>query len=129
MRYVPVMALRATDILISIEDSLEGELVSKGSESLGGPVFEMNGEKIRHNKASGNTGRYLGNSLDGKPCNVFNSDNKIRVFRSNEIRHRHPVLDDKTIGQPSHISDLHTVGGLHRTLRNDFAWPKPGILN
>ena len=89
--YSLVMALKAEDQLISIEEYLEGELLSEiKHEYLGGTVHAMSGGKIRHNKAAFNTARHLGNSLDGKPCNVFNSDNKIRVVLPTDTRFYYP---------------------------------------
>ena len=39
----------------------------------------MSGGRIRPNQTAGNASRHLGHSLEGKPCNVFNSNNKIRI--------------------------------------------------
>ena len=85
------MALKAEDQLVSIEDYLEGELISDVKhEFIGGTVHAMSGGKIRHGKAGGNAYRSLGNSLDGKPCNAFNSDHKIRITLPTDTRFYYP---------------------------------------
>jgi len=89
--YSEDMALKAEDRLISIEDYLEGELFSEiKHEYLGGTVHAMSGGKIRHGKAAGNVFRHLGNSLDGKPYNVFNSDNRVRIVLPADTRFYYP---------------------------------------
>lgn len=85
------MALKVEDQLISIEDYLEGELVSDiKHEYLGGTVHAMSGGKVRHCKAALNTARHLANSLDGKPCQVFNSDSKVRIVLPTDTRFYYP---------------------------------------
>ena len=85
------MALKAKDELISIEDYLEGELVSEiKHEYLGGTVHAMSGTKIRHNKASLNASADLTYSLRGKPCNVFNNDTKVRINLASDTRFYYP---------------------------------------
>ncbi len=85
------MALKAADEIISIEEYLEGELVSEiKHEYLGGTVHAMSGGRLRHNKASFNAAHHLENSLNGKPCNVFNSENKIRVVLPTDTRFYYP---------------------------------------
>lgn len=50
----------------------------------------MAGGRIRPNQAAGNASRHLGNSLEGKPCNVFKSDNKIRIVLPTDARIYYP---------------------------------------
>lgn len=77
--------------LISIEDYLEGELVSEiKHEYLGGVVHAMSGGKIRHNQASGNIFLSLGNQLRGRPCRPFNSDTKVRLDLPLQTRFYYP---------------------------------------
>jgi len=87
------MALQSTSELISVEDYLEGELISEiKHEYLNGIVHAMAGGKMRHNKATTNTTGSLYSSLKGKPCQPFNSDTKTRIHLSNQIRFYYPDL-------------------------------------
>ena len=87
------MALENLEEMISIEDYLAGELVSEiKHEYLGGIVHAMAGGKMRHNKATMNTSASLFNSLKGSPCQPFNSDTKVRIHLSSQIRFYYPDL-------------------------------------
>lgn len=91
--------------LISVEEYLESELTSEMKrEYLGGLVFAMVDKNMRHNKASMNLSIALGSALKGKPCQPFNSDTKVRIQLSNQIRFYYPDLqvicepvDDETL--------------------------------
>lgn len=77
--------------LISIEDYLEGELVSKVKhEYLGGVVYAMAGARVVHNIITMN---WLGSAftqLRGRPCHPFNSDMKVRVRLLTQTRFYYP---------------------------------------
>lgn len=101
------MALQDTNEIISVEDYLEGELVSDiKHEYLGGIVHAMAGGKMRHNKASMNVSISLGSALKGKPCQPFNSDTKVRLQLSNQIRFYYP--DVQVICEPVDDDTLFT---------------------
>jgi Uma2 family endonuclease len=77
--------------LISIEDYLEGELVSEVKhEYLGGEVHAMAGAKNRHNEIATNVTVSLGYSLRGGLCKAFNSDTKVRVELPAQTRFYYP---------------------------------------
>ncbi|MFM2197748.1 MAG: hypothetical protein RLZZ505_1180 [Verrucomicrobiota bacterium] len=85
------MALLKTDKIISVEDYLSGELIAETKhEYLGGVVHAMAGANVGHNRAAGNIFRFLGNSLDGKPCEPFNSDMKVRIELPEQTRFYYP---------------------------------------
>ncbi len=85
------MALQDTNEILSVEDYLEGELISDiKHEYLGGIVHAMAGGKRRHNLAASNvTGLFYG-ALKGKSCRSFNSDSKVRVQLPNQVRFYYP---------------------------------------
>jgi len=77
--------------LISVEDYLEGELVSRAKhEYVAGAVFAMVGARNAHNRIAGNAYGLLYSLLSGKPCQPCNSDTKIRVRRPDHIRFYYP---------------------------------------
>lgn len=85
------MALLQSDEMISVEEYLSGELIAETKhEYLGGVVHAMAGGKLRHHKAAGNVYRFLGNALEGKPCQPFNSDTKVRIELPEQTRFYYP---------------------------------------
>lgn len=73
------MAL-AEELKISVDDYLQGELVSDIKyEYINGEVYAMSGAKRSHNIISMNLSGLLFTHLRNKPCRVFNSDMKVRV--------------------------------------------------
>src|SRR5262249_50829738 len=77
--------------LISVEDYLEGELVSPiKHEYLDGVVYAMAGSRNVHNSIAVNSIIALGVRLRGRPCRVFNSDTKIRIRLPRRIRFYYP---------------------------------------
>jgi Uma2 family endonuclease len=85
------MAPLKTDEMISVEDYLSGELITETKhEYLGGVVHAMAGAKVGHNRATVNILRSFGNSLDGKPCEPFNSDMKVRIELPEQTRFYYP---------------------------------------
>ncbi len=106
------MALENKNALISVEDYLEGELVSEiKHEYLGGVIHAMAGAKMRHNKASGNAFGSLHSSLKGKPCQPFNSDTKVRIHLPSQIRFYYPDLQVicEPVDEESTFTDTPTV--------------------
>lgn len=49
------------------------------SEYRDGEIVAMSGAPLAHNRINANLVRHLGNQLDGKPCDVFVQDMKIRT--------------------------------------------------
>jgi Uma2 family endonuclease len=83
-------ALKKLD-LITVDDYLAGELVSPVKhEYLGGFVYAMAGARIAHNHIAGNIFATLHARLRGNQCRPYNSDTKIRVKVSNQVRFYYP---------------------------------------
>ena len=77
--------------LVSVEDYLAGELESPiKHEYLGGFVYAMAGARIVHNRIASRTLGVLFTRLQGKRCEPFNSDTKIRVRLPKQIRFYYP---------------------------------------
>jgi len=65
---------------MSIDNYLAGELVSHvRHEYLGGYVYAVAGWRTVHNRVATNWLVALGRLLEGKACEPFNSDMKVRV--------------------------------------------------
>jgi Uma2 family endonuclease len=76
---------------ISIEDYLKGEQVSPiRHEYLGGVVYAMAGASNAHNTIASNFLIVIGNQLRGRPCQVFNSDTKVRLRLATQTRFYYP---------------------------------------
>jgi len=76
---------------ISIEDYLQGELVSEvRHEYVDGEVFALVGARLKHNRIGKNVLRSLGNQLEGKPCEEFGPDTKIKVEAFGKTRFYYP---------------------------------------
>jgi len=74
-----------SDLLISVEDYLAGELLSDiRHEFVGGEVYAMAGASHIHNIISLNLAAALHRHLDGSPCVPYVSDMKIKVKAANE---------------------------------------------
>lgn len=85
------MELLKTNGIVSVEEYLSGELVSEiKHEYLGGIVHAMAGGKVRHSKAAVNICRFLGNALEGKPCQPFSRDMKVRIELPEQTRFYYP---------------------------------------
>lgn len=77
--------------LLSVEEYLEGEeLAEVKHEYLGGTVHAMAGATIRHNNIAGNAFGVLFGKLRGKPCQLFNSDTKVRIELPDHTRFYYP---------------------------------------
>ena len=76
---------------ISIAEYLAGEMESPVKhEYVGGAIHSMVGARNAHNLISTNALVLLGARLRGKPCLPFNSDTKIRLRLTSEIRFYYP---------------------------------------
>lgn len=90
--------------LISVEDYLQGELISPiKHEYLGGVVYTMAGARNAHNTIAGNTFVALSNRLRGRPCRPFNSDTKIRIHLPAHVRFYYP--DTSVTCRPNPATD------------------------
>lgn len=77
--------------LVSIDDYLAGELASPvRHEYLGGSVYAMAGARNVHNRIASNWLVSLGRSLQGKRCEAFNPDTKVRVRLPQHTRFYYP---------------------------------------
>lgn len=89
---------------ISVDAYLEGELLSQVKhEYIAGAVFAMVGATNAHNMIAGNTLMALGTRLKGRPCRAFNSDTKIRIRMSGQVRFYYP--DVSVVCQPNPLSE------------------------
>lgn len=78
---------------ISVADYLAGEQDAKRRhEYVEGGVYAMVGATNAHNRIATNATGALHSQLRGKPCEVFNSDTKIRVRLSRGTRFYYPDL-------------------------------------
>lgn len=74
------MATAQKPAFISEEDYLDGEKVSDiKHEYIDGQVYAMSGAHANHNRIAGNVYRKMGNHLEGKPCQPYTSDMKVKV--------------------------------------------------
>ncbi|MEX2138239.1 MAG: Uma2 family endonuclease [Pirellulales bacterium] len=77
--------------LMSVEDYLAGELVSKVKhEYLGGFVYAMAGARLAHNVIKGNIFAGLHSRVRGGKCRPYDSDTKIRVRLPTHVRFYYP---------------------------------------
>ncbi len=73
------------------EDYLAAEAESMVKhEYLGGAVHAMAGATIDHNRIAGNFYFAMHASLRGKPCEPFNSDTKVRIVMTDQVRFYYP---------------------------------------
>ncbi len=77
--------------LVSVEDYLQGELISPiKHEYLGGMVYAMAGARIAHNDIAGNVFAWFHGRLKGRQCKPYNSDTKIRVNAGGQFLFYYP---------------------------------------
>jgi Uma2 family endonuclease len=75
--------------LISVADYLAGERDSQARhEYLGGIVYAMAGGTNLHNLLAGNL--FAANALRGQPCKPYNSETKVRIQSSTQVRFYYP---------------------------------------
>ena len=74
------MALNKSDIFVSEEEYLKGELKSHVKhEYIDGQVYAMVGVSRNHSILTSTIGRTFGNTLESKPCNTHQSDFKVKI--------------------------------------------------
>jgi Uma2 family endonuclease len=89
---------------ISVDDYLAGELVSPiKHEYIGGVVYAMAGARNVHNRIASNILGKLDARLEGRPCQPYNSDTKIRIRTPTQIRFYYP--DVSVICRPNPPQD------------------------
>jgi Uma2 family endonuclease len=80
------MALPALKPKLSVEDYLDGEKLSVvRHEYVGGEVYAMAGTSEEHNTIAINVTSELHRHLRGKPCKVFMSEIKVKVWLNHDI--------------------------------------------
>ncbi|HAC90556.1 MAG TPA: Uma2 family endonuclease [Planctomycetaceae bacterium] len=90
---------------IPVSDYLSGELIAvQKHEYVDGTVYAMTGATTRHNRIATNATGTIYSQLRKNPCQVFNSDMKIRVRQSRSVRFYYPDLS--VVCQPNPDSDL-----------------------
>ncbi|WP_157817820.1 Uma2 family endonuclease [Candidatus Thiodictyon syntrophicum] len=79
---------------LSFEDWLEGEraALEGRSEYIGGEVFAMTGGSAAHNAIVMNVGGQLWTQMQGRPCQVYANDMKVRVGAANAGTYRVRVI-------------------------------------
>jgi Uma2 family endonuclease len=89
---------------ISVRDYLRGEESAKRKhEYVEGVVYAMVGATNAHNRIATNGTVALGTQLRGMPCQVFNSDTKIRVRLARGTRFYYP--DVSVVCRPNPLTD------------------------
>jgi len=91
---------------VSVRDYLDGELQAhRKHEYVDGIVYAMVGGTVAHSRIASNATIALGSQLRGQRCQVFNSDIKIRVQRSQGTRFYYP--DVSVVCEPNPPSELY----------------------
>lgn len=89
---------------ISVQDYLSGEQSARHRhEYVNGDVYAMVGATNTHNRISTNAAGFLYAQLRGKPCQIFNSDTKIRFRKHNDVRFYYP--DASVVCRPNSPGD------------------------
>ncbi|HEY3395980.1 MAG TPA: Uma2 family endonuclease [Lacipirellulaceae bacterium] len=86
--------------LVSVADYLAGELTSDTKhEYSGGYMYAMAGATNVHNRIATNWLLAMGRRLQGKPCEQFNSDTKVRIQFPTHTRFYYP--DGMVVCEPN----------------------------
>jgi len=81
-------ALRQPRDILTADEYLRIErLAETKSEYVNGKVYAMAGGTMTHGRIVGNIHRRIGNQLEKRPCEVFNSDVKVRIDKANAFRY------------------------------------------
>jgi Uma2 family endonuclease len=76
------------------------------SEFYRGEMFAMAGASREHNLIVGNIQRYLGNQLEGRPCETYSTDMKVRITPTGLYTYPDVVV---VCGGPQFADDAHDV--------------------
>jgi Uma2 family endonuclease len=90
------LALMAWEYTIQDYVQLEEESNLK-HEYLDGEIRAMGGGTIDHARIGSKIGRLLGNQLEGRPCEVYSSDARIRIAAANLITYPDVVIGCGTV--------------------------------
>ncbi len=91
--------------LVSVEEYLAGERVSDiRHEYSGGYVYAMAGAKTVHNRIAANWLVAVGRRLEGKPCEPFGPDMKVRVRLPAHTRFYYP--DGMVVCEPNPADEM-----------------------
>ncbi len=81
-------AEKLTREIFTATEYLEAErCASTKSEYVNGIVYAMAGASVNHNRISVNLSRHLSAKLASRPCEIFNSDMKVRIDKANVYRY------------------------------------------
>jgi Uma2 family endonuclease len=75
------------DILTAAEYLRNERIAASKSEYVNGCVYAMAGATVNHNRVAAALLRSLANQLAKRPCEVFNSDMKVRIEKANAFRY------------------------------------------
>lgn len=76
------LAMKSDSSLMSEAEYLAFERAAEGKhEYVNGQVYDMAGATREHNLITVNVVRRLGNQLEGKPCEVYSNDMRVRIPR------------------------------------------------
>jgi Uma2 family endonuclease len=90
--------------MVSVAEYLSGELGSDVKhEYSGGYLYAMAGASNLHNRIASNWLLAVGRQLEGKPCEAFNSDTKVRVRFPTHTRFYYP--DGMVVCEPNPPDD------------------------
>ena len=89
---------------VSVADYLKGEQTAKRKhEYIGGNVYAMAGASNVHNRIATNVTVAFGSQFRDSPCEIFNSDTKVRVRAQNGMRFFYP--DAMVVCKPNPSDD------------------------
>ena len=98
------MRTASTQSTVSVADYLSVEADARHRhEYVAGYIYAMVGGTNAHNRIATNAVISLGNQLKGNPCQVFNSDTKIRIQSATGTRFYYP--DGSVVCRPNANSD------------------------
>ncbi len=81
-------ALRQPRDILTADEYLRIErLAETKSEYVNGKVYAMAGGSMNHGRLARNISSALSSQLRGRPCEVFNSDIKVRIDKANAFRY------------------------------------------
>ncbi len=100
--------LKQAILTISEADYLAGEQFSDSKhEYMDGEVYAMSGASANHNRIAGNLYRKLGNHLEGKPCQPYTADMKVKV--DNKFFYPDVLVDCANLAGNSYFTQTPTL--------------------
>lgn len=90
-------------LLVSEADYLAAERMAPDKhEYYDGYVIQMAGATREHNLITGNIARKLGNQLEGKPCETYSNDMRVRIPRNGRFTYPDVVV---VCGEPQFLDN------------------------